>query len=331
MERREYIPPEPKKAKKAPAFKLSYKFLLYKFFFPHLKNRGKREYFGVIIRRSSTYLAIAYGFSILFGSLLFFLTDINEISNIIWSPDQILVLPFAFAFIADTSMVGDPTLTFITNYIVTIILPFLIAGTIAGILWRDEARDLILVSSSLLFLLFLLVHLSQELLSTFFANIYVSIIYIPLYFGFLIVYALSYLIFSALGGYVGARFGKLLTNISFTKKGAKVAYSHLILPEMPISAKTIFDLRFPTQQEDMEFRTLSLVYLNQRVQKIIRRSHTKTCPYFEDGRCAYLGYLTSSHKYQICITEFWPLCKIYSFLSQSKEIIEENNQGDIIG
>ncbi|MHA2357222.1 MAG: hypothetical protein ACXABK_00450, partial [Candidatus Heimdallarchaeaceae archaeon] len=113
MERREYIPPEPKQAKKTPSFKLSYKFLLYKFFFPHLKNRGKREYIGIIIRRSSTYLAIAYGFSILFGSLLFFLTDINEISSIIWSPDQILVLPFAFAFIADTSLLGDPTWAFV--------------------------------------------------------------------------------------------------------------------------------------------------------------------------------------------------------------------------
>ena len=85
-------------------------------------------------------------------------------------------------------------------------------------------------------------------------------------------------------------------------------------------------LELPPLEEEGQFSKLSLVYLNQKVERILRKSRTKTCPYFENGECAYLGYMTASHKYQICMREFWPICKVYAFLKQSSKIIEEVNR-----
>lgn len=331
MERQEYIPPQPDKPKEDPPFKISYRYLLYKLFFPHLKNRGKREYFGVLVLRSSIYLAIGYALSILFGIIVYFISELSEISYLIWSPDQILVLPFALVFMEGAMLGDDVALSFVTYYIVVIIIPFFVAGVLSGIFWRDEARDLILSSSIIIFILFILLHVSQELLFTYFSNAIIAVLTSFVYFAFVMLYGVTFMIFSAIGGYIGVLFGKLITNIVFTKKGAKVAYSHLIMPQMPLTVKTIFDLAPPERREDAQYSTMSLVYLNRRINRNLRLSRLKTCPYFEENQCAYLGYLTSSHKYQICVTDYWTLCKVYAFLSQSKKIIEEAKEGEKVG
>lgn len=324
IERDRYVPPDETKprGKKEPPFKIDFKFLLYKFFFPHLQKRGKREYTTALILRSSIYLSISFSFSILFGTLLFLLDDLFMISTLTWSPDQILVLPFVFVFLIEAYTAE----VLITAYILTIILPFFIAGIVTSFFWKDESRDLILISSVLSFVLFILLHLSQELLFTSFSNVRAAILSNFIYYGYVMIFAFSSLIFSALGGYLGVQTGKLIIKIRVGKRGAKVSFSPLILPEMPISVRTIFDLELPPLEEEGQFSKLSLVYLNQKVERILRKSRTKTCPYFENGECAYLGYMTASHKYQICMREFWPICKVYAFLKQSSKIIEEVNR-----
>lgn len=331
MERQEYIPPQPDKTKKEPPFKISYKHLLYKLFFPHLKERGKREYLGILILRSSIYLAIGYSLSIFMGIAVFFISELNQISYLVWSPDQILVLPFALIFMEEAMLGEDVALSFVTFYIVVIIVPFFIAGLLSGIFWKDEARDLILSSSIVILILFILLHVSQELLFTYFSNAILAVSMSFVYFGFIMLYGVSFLIFSALGGYGGVLLGKLFTNLVYTKKGAKVAYSHLIMPQMPLTVKTIFDLESPKDKKDDQISTMSLVYLNRRINRNLLLSKLEHCPYFEENRCAYLGYLTSSHKYQICVTKYWSLCKVYAFLSQSKLIIEETKEGEETG
>lgn len=320
---------EAEKTRKAPApFKFDIKYLLNKTFFPHLKNRGKREYISLLITRSSTYLAISYGTAILFGTLLYFLKDIFYITTLVWSPEELLVLPFMFTFIEDRLIGADQALTLITNYIVTIILPFLIAGIISGMVWRSEAKDLVLISSFFTFVLFLLLHLSQVLLFTSFSNVYAAISTSFLYYGFVFIFGLSFLIFSALGGYLGVQFGQLLSNIRIERKGAKISYSHLLLPEMPYSAKTIFDLDKPIGKLNRQSISISMVYLSHRVNKILKKAKYDHCVYFNEGRCAYLGYLTAQHKYQVCLTEYWPVCRVYAFLNQSKMIFAEANEGE---
>jgi hypothetical protein len=331
MERQEYIPPQPDKQKEEPPFKISTKYLIYKLFFPHLKNRGKREYFGVLVLRSSVYLAIGYMLSILFGIVVYFISDLSEITYLIWSPDQILALPFALVFTENAMLGDDVAVSFVTYYIMVIIIPFFLAGLISGIFWRDEARDLILGSSILILILFILLHASQELLFTYFSNAVLAILTSFTYFAFILLYGITFMIFSAIGGYFGVLLGKLITNITFTKKGAKVAYSHLIMPQMPLTVKTIFDLAPPERKEDERISSMSLVYLNRRIKRNLQLSRLKTCPYFEENQCAYLGYVTASHKYQICVTDYWSLCKVYAFLSQSKKIIEEAKEGEKVG
>jgi len=323
IERDRYVPPDETqpKTKKEPPFKINFRFLLYKFFFPHLQKRGKREYITALILRSSIYLAISFGLSILFGTLLYFMDDLFMISTLTWSPDQILVLPFVFIFLVDISSPED----LVTAYVLTIILPFFIAGIITSFFWKGEARDLVLISSVITFTLFILLHLSQELLFTSFGNVRAAVLSNFIYYAYVMIFAISFLIFSALAGYFGVQAGKLIIKIRVAKRGAKVSFSPSILPEMPISVKTIFDLELPSLEEG-QYSKLSLVYLNQKVERVLKKARSKTCPYFEDGECSYLGYVTASHKYQICMREFWPMCKVYAFLNQSSKIIEEVNR-----
>ncbi|MHA1397378.1 MAG: hypothetical protein ACTSSF_06685 [Candidatus Heimdallarchaeaceae archaeon] len=320
---------ESQKTRKAPPpFKLDIRYLINKLFFPNLKRRGKREYISSLIIRGSTYLAFSYALSILFGTLLYFLTDLYYITSFIWSPEEILVLPFMFNFLETPTKIGGDAFTIVTNYVVTIILPFFISGIISGILWKKEAQDLILVSSTITFVIFILLHLSQVLLFTSFSTVFFALTTSFLYYGFVFAYALSFLIFSALAGNIGVKLGYLFSNIRFQRKGAKIAYSHLLLPKMPITVKTIFDLSKPVQSTDRQSSSITLVYLNYRVNTILKRVQTKSCTYFEGGRCAYLGYLTARHKYQICLTQYWPLCRVYAFLNQSKLIFKEANVGE---
>lgn len=323
IERDRYVPPDETKTqtKKDPPFKIDFRFLLYRLFFPHLQKRGKREYITALILRSSLYLAISFGLSILSGTLLFFMDDLFMISTLTWSPDQILVLPFVFIFLVEF-YTAEALVTF---FMLNIILPFFIAGITTSYIWKNEARDLVLISSFITFTLFILLHLSQELLFTSFGTVRAAILSNFIYYGYVMMFAFSFLIFSALGGYLGVQTGKLIIKIRAVKKGAKVSFSPLILPEMPLSVKTIFDLELPSLEEE-QFSKLSLVYLNQKVERILRKTRSKTCTYFEDGECAYLGYVTASHKYQICMREYWPICKVYAFLKQSSKIIEEINR-----
>ncbi len=324
IERDRYVPPDETKpkTKKEPPFKIDFRFLLYRFFFPHLQKRGKREYITALILRGSVYLAISFSLSILFGTLLFFIDDLFMISTLTWSPDQILVLPFVFVFLVESYTAE----ALVTIYILTIILPFIVAGIVTSYFWKDEAQDLVLISSVITFTLFILLHLSQELLFTSFGNVRAAILSNFIYYGYVMVFAFSFMIFSALGGYLGVQTGKLIIKVRIVKRGAKVSFSPLILPEIPISVKTIFDLELPSLEEEEQFSKLSLVYLNQKVERVLRTTRSKTCTYFEGGECAYLGYVTASHKYQICMREFWPICKVYAFLKQSSKIIEEVNR-----
>ena len=304
-------------------FKLSLSYLLYRFLFPSLRLRGKREYVGLLILRTSIFLSISYGLSITAGLLLYYINDIFSITNLIWNPDEILALPFLFTFDTEGS-----AMALFTNYLLTIFIPCFIAGTISGIFWRKEARDLIFSSSFILFLLFLFLHLSQSLLfttrSTSISGLFASIWYL----GYVFAFAFSFLVVSILGGAIGVQFGNLLTNLALTKKGAQISYSHLLLPEIPFSVKTIFDLDTPPKTTDRQLNAVSMVYLSHKVNMILRSTSSKTCPYFDEGACSYLGYRTASHKYQICITEFWGICKIYAFLNQSKLIIDEVKRGE---
>ncbi len=315
-------PTEGDKEEQVP-FKLSFSYLLYRFLFPSLRRRGKREYVGLLILRTSIFLAISYSLSITAGLLLYYINDIFGITNLIWNPDEILSLPFLFTFDTEGSAIA-----LFTNYLLTIFIPCFIAGTVCGIFWRKEARDLIFSSSFVLFLLFLFLHLSQSLLfttrSTSLSGLFASIYYL----GYVFVFAFTFLVVSALAGAIGVKFGNLLTNLAFTKKGAKIGYSHLLLPEIPFSVKTIFDLEAPPKGTNRQLRAVSMVYLSHKVNMILKSTSSKTCPYFAEGACSYLGYQTASHKYQICITEFWGICKIYAFLNQSKLIIDEVNRGE---
>jgi hypothetical protein len=317
----QYTPPKPKSKKKEKPFKLDFRYLITKFFFPNLKNRGKREYAGILVRRASTYLALSYGLSITFGILLFYLDDLSIMYGFIWNPEEILYVPFVFTFLAET-----PELL-VTSFIMTIFLPYFIAGTICAMFWKDEARDLVLISSIVSFLLFVMIHLSQILL---FSSVAASIsgLFAGFYYiAYIFVFSLSFLIISAIGGSVGVRLGKILTSFLFSKRGAKVSYSHLLLPEMPLSVKTIFDLDKPPKRQSRQTSAISYVYLNKKVQKLLRTTKRKHCTYFTEGKCAYLGYATAVHKYQICVTDYWPLCRVYAFLNQSKIIVDKVGRG----
>ncbi|MCE7741993.1 MAG: hypothetical protein GOP50_06000 [Candidatus Heimdallarchaeota archaeon] len=317
-----YVPPEPKTDKESYKFKLDVRFLVSKFLFPHLKNRGKREYAGILIRRISTYLAISYAVSIFFGVVLYYLDNLSVISGTIWNPEEILYLPFLFPFM--TQEVD----ALITSYILTVFVPFLIAATICALIWRDEARDLVLMSSFITFGLFIALHISQVIFFTTLATSIAVNISDIWYVAFIFLFALSFMIISALGGSIGVRIGKLITNLFFSKKGAKISYSHLLNPEMPLSVRTIFDLDKPAPGSTRQHSAISMVYLHNRVVKLLKSSQKKHCTYFTEGKCAYLGYVTSVHKYQICVTDYWPLCKIYAFLSQSKFILKESSVGE---
>lgn len=317
----ETTPPKQKQKKKDKPFKLDFRYLVTKFVFPNLKNRGKREYVGILVRRVSTYLAIGYGMSIIFGILLYYMDNLSIMYGLVWNPEEILYIPFIFTFLAQTAE------SLVTSFIMTIFLPYLIAGTICATFWKDEARDLVLISSAVSFLLFVMIHLSQILLFTSLAASISGLFAGFWYVAYIFIFSLSFMFISAIGGFVGIRIGKLLTNLVFTKKGAKITYSHLLLPEMPLSVKTIFDLEKPPKNENRQAKAISLVYLNRKVERLLKTSKKKHCKYFTEGKCAYLGYLTAVHKYQICITDYWPLCKIYAFLNQSKVIVDEVGKG----
>ncbi len=306
-----------------PPLRMTFRGLLSTLVFPHLKNRGKREYITKLILRISTYMAIGYGFSIFFGVLYHLLQKLFTITTVIWSPDAILILPFTFAF------EGTDAFELITNYMITAFIPFLISGIIAGIIWREEAQDLIIPTVVFSLLFFILLYLSQIVLFTSISSSSMSGFFASNYFlGFLIVFAFSLTIVSGLGGAIGISLGKILSGISTTKKGSKVSYSHLLLPNMPLTVKTIFDLDEPPKRSERQFSALSMVYLTKTVNLILRKVRTDTCIYYEDGRCAYLGYLTAAHKYQVCLSRYWPLCKVYAFLRQSKLVIDEDQKGD---
>jgi len=306
-----------------PPLKMTFRGLLFTLVFPHLKNSGKREYITKLILRISTYMAIGYGFSIFFGVLYHSLQKLFTITTVIWSPDAILILPFTFAF------EGTDAFELITNYMITAFIPFLLSGIIAGIIWREEAQDLIIPTVVFSLLFFILLYLSQIVLFTSISSSSMSGFFASNYFlGFLIVFAFSLTIVSGLGGVIGISLGKLLASVSTTKKGSKVSYSHLLLPNMPLSVKTIFDLDEPPKRSERQFSALSMVYLNKTVNLILRKVRTDTCIYYEDGKCAYLGYLTAAHRYQVCLSRYWPLCKIYAFLRQSKLVVDEVQKGD---
>ncbi len=308
-----------------PPLKMNYRELMFKLIFPHLKNRGKREYITILILRISTYMAIGYAFSMIFGVLYHFLQDQFIITNVIWTPQSILILPFKFAF---EGTFTDP-FVLLSNYIITAFIPFLLSGLIAGIMWREEAQDLIIPTVVFSLLFFILLYFSQIILFTSLSSDSADSSFIQgLSFGFLFIFAFSLTLISGLGGALGISLGKLLSSMSTTKKGSKVSYSHLILPNMPLSVKTIFDLDEPPKRSERQFSALSMVYLNRTVNLILRREKTDSCIYYEDGRCAYLGYLTAAHKYQVCLSRYWPLCKIYAFLRQSKLVIDEVQKGD---
>ncbi len=318
-----YVPPQPKKDKgESPPFKFDFKYLLYKLFFPSLKNRGKKEYVGILVRRSSTYLAIAYSIAIILSIVMYYLSDLSLFYGLIWSPEEILYLPFLSTFISQNLD------SLVANYIVTIFLPFFLSGIICSIIWGEEARDLVLSSAVVTFLLFITLHLSQVIIFSSLAASISGVLSGFWYLGYIFIFSFSFLIICSLGGIIGVRFGKLFINMFLPKKGAKVSYSNLIQPKMPLSVQTIFDLDKPPKSEDRQYHALSMIYMNQKVETLLKSTEKEHCKYFADSKCAYLGYVTSEHKYQICLTDYWPLCRIYAFLSESKIIVDESLGGD---
>ena len=315
-------PPPKKGRKETPQFKLDFKYLVYKLFFPSLKNRGKREYAGILIRRISTFLAITYGFSISLSLILYYFDDFSFFYGLIWNPEEILYLPFLSTFISQELD------SLVTNYVVTIFLPFFLAGVICALVWGEEARDLVISSALVTFLLFITLHLSQVILFSSLAASISGVLAGFWYLGFIFIFSLSFLIIGALGASIGVKLGGMFMNRFFPRKGAKITYSHLLQPKMPLSVKTVFDLDKPPKSEDRQYHALSMIYMNSKVETLLKDTEKKHCKYFANGKCAYLGYVTAEHKYQICLTDYWPLCRIYAFLSESKLIVENTEENE---
>ncbi len=297
-----------------------------KVLFPHRGKRGRKEYFTNLILRGSFYLSLSYGISIFFSIFFFSLQNNYVIENLVWSPDEILFLPFSITFEAQNIM------EFINGIIINTLIPFFIAGLVTGIVWEKDAIDLVLISSLLSFLFVVLLYISQIFLFTT-SNIDLIASILPnfLFFSFIFMFTASFLIFSAVGGYLGTILGRKLSYLIFPKKGSKVVYSPEILPETPVSVVTIFDRSGSNYEATKKTKAFSMIYLNRKLEAMIKIRQTNVCPYFEEQRCSYLGYKTASHKLQICVSGMWSLCKVYAFIQQSESIIEEVNRGEIKG
>lgn len=301
---------------------LRLKHLLRDILFPTLKRKGEKEYFTKIILRSFTFLSITYSIALVVGAVLYIHQDTFTVNKLIWAPELVFIFPFLLPLFnqESTALFGD--------YVIIVILPFFIGGIIAGILWREESIDVVPSSSVLSFIFVSLLFLTQNMLYLYVSSEREAISRFKFLYVELFIFSITFfeLIFGTIASFIGSKLGMYSSKLFFAKKGSRVVYDPQILPEIPITTKTIFDLKIPEKQLRMS-KTISLVYLSQRVERIFHRTHTKTCPYFEDGRCAYLGYKTVGHRLQICKTEYWPLCRVYAFLTKSKQLISEHIKG----
>jgi len=301
-------------------------------YFLHMKDRGKREYLTVLIIRISTYISISVILAVLIG--LYILPqpvdlELYSVRSLVWFPDHIFSLSYLYAFSASPESPDE----LITAFFLTIFLPYFITGLISGILWKDEAKDIVGPSSVLSLLLFLFFYFSQTvLLSSSTAqvpNVFASWLLSGVYIALLAFLVLGFFIVSMIGGVLGVLLGKLLSNIAFAKQGAKVGYSAYILPEMPVTVKTLFDMVEITGQSLQKYsRDITLIYLGQKVELTSKMYDTKVCPYFVENRCSYLGYVTTGHRLQICVTELHNTCRVFAFILQSGRLISQANKGE---
>ncbi|MHA1685894.1 MAG: hypothetical protein ACTSYD_05710 [Candidatus Heimdallarchaeaceae archaeon] len=301
---------------------LRLKHLLRDILFPSLKSKGEKEYYTKIILRSFTFLSVTYSIALIIGAVLYIHQDIFTVNSLIWTPELVFIFPFLLP------LFNQETVGLFGDYTIIVIIPFFIGGVVAGILWREESKDVVPSSSVLSFLFVALLFLTQNMLYLSVSSGDNTVTRFKFLYVELFIFSITFfeLIFGTIASFIGSILGMYSAKAFFSKKGSRVVYDPQILPEIPIATKTIFDLKIPERQIRMS-KTISLVYLSQRVERIFYRTHTTTCPYFEDGRCAYLGYKTIGHRLQICKTEYWPLCRVYAFLTKSKQLILSHVRG----
>ncbi len=298
----------------------------------HFKNRGTREYTHNLLLRSSIYFCITYGLIILLSYIILFSpSETNplfnffggDIMNLIWSPDQIFLLPFYFSFSVEDMF------NMINTMIFTILFPNFIAGVFCGIMWGDESQDVVLTSPLISSLLFVFIGFTQYIVGMI-ISFGSNLLFVSMYVMLLLTWCLLFTVFSLTSGFLGSITGKSLTNFITSRKGSKIAYSALMLPEMPLTVKTIFDrVEIKNQLLSQSGKSMTMVSLNRRIEQTFNQKRNESiCPYFVDNKCSYLGYLTAGHRLQICKSTTWRFCRVYAFIVQGSKIMEKANRGD---
>ena len=121
-------------------------------YFLHNKHRSKREYYSELILHISTFYSITLIILVLINFFILesdVTSSLYDIRSLVWYPDRALSLSYIYVFSAKT------IIDIITNTILTVLIPFFIAGVVAGIAWKEDAKDVVGPSSFLSFLLFM--------------------------------------------------------------------------------------------------------------------------------------------------------------------------------
>jgi len=292
-------------------------------YFLHNKNRSKREYYSELILHISTFYSITLIVLVLINYFILesaVVSSLYDIRSLVWYPDRALSLSYIYVFSAKTPF------DIITNTILTVLIPFFVAGIAAGIAWKDDAKDVVGPSSFLSFLLFLAFFFNEIFITSSFktSDILAGWFLSLLYESMLLIVLFQALILSLLGGALGVMLGISFSNIASQKNDEHSFFSPSILPVIPITVKTLFDMVDVSSLTTSSFNPrIMLVYLNRTIELNSKRIKVEHCPYFVEGRCAYLGYKTTATKKQICTTESYNSCRVLAFILQSKLLIKE--------
>jgi len=288
-------------------------------YFLHSRDKSKREYFSELVLHSATFLSISISIGVLINlSLLYDSPELGiyDIKSLMWYPDHILSLSYIYAF-------SSPL--FFNSLVLTIFIPYFIAGVVAGILWEEDAKDVVGPSCLFSLFLFIFLYVGEYILSVRLSiqNPIISWVLSSLYLAFFFTLVVFFFFFSMVGGVIGVLLGILFSYFAFHKQGVKNAYSAYILPTMPIAVKTLFDMVDTSNKYTQKYSSKTiLVYLDRTVELSSKKSKSDICPYFIEGRCAYLGYKTSGNRMQICMSDSHNSCRVLAFILQSKKTIK---------
>ncbi len=308
------------------------KFLL-SVLFPNLTSHGKREYFTRLILNCSIYLSLVFFLTIFLGfTFLIDPTSVAEneflflsVTDLIWNPDVVLMLSYYFIMIGSSIDIY----LFINASIITIIVPNFTAGFIVSLKYKRDAYDLPLICSLTSFILYLIIGLTQYLALAMFGEFAINLLTTSAYLVIILTQMLYVIFLSVIAGFIGVILGNLIANfLPIRRKGSKISYSPIILPDIPLHVESVFDMVSVPKMKSEHFQKVTMIYLHGKMDTILRYTKDrKTCPYFSENRCAYLTYLTAAHRIQICVSGMYNLCRVYSFIRASSKIVEEANQG----